>query len=171
MVELLKTYKEHNKRYPSTIFIFRDGVSEGQLDKLKSIELAKIEAAVKKVIGATKTPTKLSLIVVQKRHHTRFACVEERKLGNKSTYNVPKGTVVDTMIVDPEREEFYLASHDSPMVHVKSLFEKKLIYLFLSFRAPPSRQSTSRFEMIFTSRWPIYRNFATTLVTNAAVLV
>ncbi|KAH9408210.1 argonaute 1 [Tyrophagus putrescentiae] len=120
MGELLQQYKRQNGgRFPTAIFIFRDGVSEGQLEKLRTIELKQIEAAVSRVIGPTKTPTKLSLICVQKRHHCRFALTEERLIPSgkgqtRPTSNVPRGTVVDSMIVDPDNEEFYLASHESP---------------------------------------------------------
>ncbi len=139
MSELLQQYKRQNGgRFPTAIFIFRDGVSEGQLEKLRTIELKQIEAAVGRVIGSTKTPTKLSLICVQKRHHCRFALTEERFIPSgkgqaRPTSNVPRGTVVDSMIVDPDNEEFYLASHESPQVNIGTGFDKQKLALIFCF--------------------------------------
>lgn len=114
--ELLREYAEQNSgNYPQNVFVFRDGVSEGQLDKLRSIEIPLIESAMKKVIGKK---VSLTLMVVQKRHHTRFVRQEADTSGRKPTFNPFPGTVVDQFIVDPQHEEFYLASHASPLVMI-----------------------------------------------------
>lgn len=57
---------------------------------------------------------KLTVVVVQKRHHTRFfpgktAVGREDRKNN----NVPAGTIVDTTIIHPHENHFYLVSHQS----------------------------------------------------------
>lgn len=56
----------------------------------------------------------MTVVVVQKRHHTRFfpgntgVGREDRK-----NNNVPAGTIVDQVIVRPTENHFYLVSHQS----------------------------------------------------------
>jgi eukaryotic translation initiation factor 2C len=71
LVEHLKFYQQKNGKLPGKIMYYRDGVSEGQFAEVLSIEMTAIRAAMKKIYG-TKDPAKVTFIVVQKRHHTRF---------------------------------------------------------------------------------------------------
>ncbi|KAH9497882.1 argonaute 1 [Dermatophagoides farinae] len=66
--ELLEKYKKINGKYPKNLIIFRDGVSESQFDQVKTIELQ----AIRRLIEQTKLKIRFTLIIVQKRHHTRF---------------------------------------------------------------------------------------------------
>lgn len=50
----------------------------------------------------------LTLIVVKKRHHTRFFRVNQ---STKSIDNLSIGAVIDTTIVHPYQHNFYLNSH------------------------------------------------------------
>ena len=88
--------------------IFRDGVSEGQFNKIIDLEISAIENACKSL----KLKVGITFLVVQKRHHTRFF---PSKNGQTYDYdrngNVKAGTVVDTDITHPTGIEFYLASH------------------------------------------------------------
>lgn len=62
---------------------------------------------------------KITFLVVQKRHHTRFfpkATDGDRSKNN----NVLAGTVVDTEIVHPTELDFYLVSHKS--IQVSEIF-------------------------------------------------
>ena len=95
------------------MIVFRDGVSEGQFNKVVDIEIPLIKKAINTVIGKA---INITVIVVQKRHHTRFALAQQNTNGRKPTYNVPSGTVVDKGIVDPRFKMFYLNSHFSPLV-------------------------------------------------------
>ncbi len=52
----------------------------------------------------------ITYIVVQKRHHTRFFCVNARDMNGKAK-NVPPGTTVDTGVVTPDGFDFFLCSH------------------------------------------------------------
>jgi eukaryotic translation initiation factor 2C len=52
----------------------------------------------------------VTYIVVQKRHHVRFFCADQRDQCGKAK-NIPPGTAVDSVITDPEFYDFYLCSH------------------------------------------------------------
>jgi len=116
--ELLNEYKKFNKNYPDNVIVFRDGVSEGQFEQVRKLEIPLIEKAIK----TTGRSIKLSCIVTQKRHHTRFVLEKEDTSGRRPTHNVPSGTVVDTTIVEPNWKVFYLNSHFSPLVCLHLLF-------------------------------------------------
>src|SRR5699024_1948239 len=104
--ELLEEYQKANQDcYPENVIVFRDGVSEGQFAEAKRIELRLAEAAMKKRCGKE---IKLTFIVTQKRHNTRFVADQIYISNKKPTWNVPSGTVVDTTIVDPKYKMFYL---------------------------------------------------------------
>ena len=115
IVELLEEYQKANHQaLPENMIIFRDGVSEGQFHKVLTTEVRCIQAGINKV-GAT---IKMTVIVAQKHHNTRFALTKVNASGRKPTWNVPSGTVVDHTIVEPLYKMFYLNSHFSPLVSV-----------------------------------------------------
>ncbi|KAJ4755541.1 Argonaute family protein [Rhynchospora pubera] len=97
--ELLDEFLLENKKLPSKIIFFRDGVSETQFQKVLKEELQAIRVACKRFEGYQPLVT---FIVVQKRHHTRLFHGDQ---------NVPPGTVVDTVITHPREFDFYLCSH------------------------------------------------------------
>ena len=58
---------------PSKIIVFRDGVSESQFAGLDIEELPGMRMAIDRVYGEAKLDKpKLTVLVVQKRHNTRF---------------------------------------------------------------------------------------------------
>ena len=57
---------------------------------------------------------KITFLVVQKRHHTRFFPGPQDADGKNR--NVPAGTIVDTNITHPTEMDFYLVSHASIQV-------------------------------------------------------
>ncbi|KAK9676555.1 hypothetical protein RND81_11G084800 [Saponaria officinalis] len=89
-------------RKPKHIIVFRDGVSESQFDKVLNVELKQIKQAYLG-FGEAEVP-KFTVIVAQKRHHTRFFPVG-------ATSNVPPGTVVDSEVVHPSSYDFYMCAH------------------------------------------------------------
>ncbi|XP_065345728.1 protein argonaute-2-like [Cloeon dipterum] len=106
----LKFYASKNGgKFPSRIIFYRDGVSDGQFAMVLTCELAAIKKALK-AIGQTYNP-KITFLVVQKRHHTRFFPNKNDKLADKG--NVPAGFVVDNTITHPKDMDFYLVSHQS----------------------------------------------------------
>ena len=116
ITELLQEYFRVNKTHPENLVIFRDGVSEGQFEKVNKTEIPLIVAGIKKV----GKPMKITVIVTQKHHNTRFALTEANNSGRKPTWNVPSGTVVDNAIVEPLYKMFYLNSHFSPLVSLST---------------------------------------------------
>ena len=105
-LEILNKYQEENdSQLPGHIIIYRDGVSEGQFEHVLREELASFHSACDKTRPGYSP--KITFLVVQKRHHTRFIpCQESRKFKN-----IPPGTVVDTDCVHPTDFDFYLCSH------------------------------------------------------------
>ena len=116
IVEIKQMFKEHveafqitNKTRPQRILFYRDGVSESQFQQVLEFELAQIKAGAKE-IDPVYAPT-ITVILVQKRHHTRFLPVDQGVADPSG--NVPAGTVVDTEICHPTQFDFYLCSHAS----------------------------------------------------------
>lgn len=105
--EQLAFYKCKNGKLPSKILYYRDGVSEGQFQEVLRVELAAMYAACKQDYKP-----KITMVVVQKRHHTRFF-PGKSGIGDRKNNNVPVGTIVDTEIVHPNETHFYLVSHQS----------------------------------------------------------
>ena len=52
----------------------------------------------------------ITLIAVQKRHHTRLFCMDKRDQSGRAG-NVPAGTTVDANITHPTENDFFLCSH------------------------------------------------------------
>ncbi|CAN4080330.1 unnamed protein product [Withania somnifera] len=98
--DLINAYARLNSVKPNKIVVFRDGVSEGQFDMVLNEELIDLARA---IYDNHYQPT-ITLVVAQKRHHTRL-------FPENGPANVPPGTVVDTVIVHPSDFDFYLCSH------------------------------------------------------------
>ena len=90
----LQHYKKVNdRRLPKNLLIYRDGVGEGQYQIVLEEELPRLRDACRGVYGreyAEGIFPQISLIVVGKRHHTRFY----RKTGSKPLDNPSLGTVM-----------------------------------------------------------------------------
>jgi eukaryotic translation initiation factor 2C len=106
--EHLMEFKRQTRMKPVKIIFYRDGVSGGQFDAVRLEEIGALQAACKE-LEADYQP-KITFIVVQKRHHTRFFPMSEHDQVGKGK-NVPPGTTVDTVITHPKEHDFYLCSH------------------------------------------------------------
>lgn len=106
MVEHLTIYKQRNGFLPTKIYVFRDGVSEGQFAQVMNSELLAVHKAYQRMAGPAAKPEVLFLLV-QKRHHTRLFT------GENNPKNVEPGTVVDKHIVHATELDFYLVSHQA----------------------------------------------------------
>ncbi|XP_014217276.1 protein argonaute-3 [Copidosoma floridanum] len=96
----LEAYRERNGTYPDKIFIYRDGVGDGQLSTVQKYEVQQyLETCTS--IHANYKP-KVSVIIVQKRVNTRIF-EKKGKLGNP-----PPGTIVDEHITRRYLYDFYL---------------------------------------------------------------
>jgi len=102
--------KKNNNKLPNKIMYYRDGVSEGQFAEVLEIEMNAIRGAMKAVYKQA-PPAKVTFVVVQKRHHTRFFPKDQNASDNGKNNNVLAGTVVDKNIVHPFQFQFFMASH------------------------------------------------------------
>ena len=110
-LELWKTLGKHQS-YPDNILIYRDGVSEGQYDQVLEKELPLIRKACVDMYPATATKgglPKISIVIVGKRHHTRFYPTNERDADRSS--NPTCGTVVDRGVTEPKKWDFFMQAH------------------------------------------------------------
>lgn len=113
--EQLKFYKKENKSLPTKLIYYRDGVSEGQFQQVLATEKRAMSNACRIVGGEQyQKSVKLTIIVVQKRHHTRLF-PGESGIGyeDRKNNNVPAGTIVDGTITYPNENYFILVSHQS----------------------------------------------------------
>lgn len=55
---------------------------------------------------------KMTIVIVQKRHHTRFF-PGRTGISVDRNNNVPPGTIVDTTITSPDEPQYYLVSHQA----------------------------------------------------------
>ncbi|RAL16618.1 putative RNA interference and gene silencing protein (Qde2) [Aspergillus homomorphus CBS 101889] len=104
--------RHHQNKYPKNIIIYRDGVSEGQYEMVVQQELRSIKKACNGVYPATETAKglpRISVIVVGKRHHTRF--YPTRAEDADGSLNTPNGTVVDRGVTEVRNWDFYLQAH------------------------------------------------------------
>ena len=117
MKERLELYSRMNSNnLPKKILVYRDGVSESQYEAVLAKEYAGIIKACRELYPANKMPP-VSVLVVGKRHHTRFypTKIEDSDLkGGNARWakgNPRPGTVVDRGITLAHGFDFFLQSH------------------------------------------------------------
>ncbi|KAF2805607.1 putative RNA interference and gene silencing protein [Mytilinidion resinicola] len=111
----LKLWKEKGKHpaFPENILIYRDGVSEGQYSKVMNEELPLLRSACKDVYPVPdqkKGLPNITIIVVGKRHHTRFYPTQ---LEQSDKLNPKPGTVVDRGVTMARNWDFFLQPHSA----------------------------------------------------------
>lgn len=96
-------FQEINEFLPPKIIMFRDGVGESNIKYVIEHEVLTIKNRLAQMFPH-RTP-KLTVIIVSKRIQTRFF------LGKGSHYlNPPPGTIVDDVVTQPEKYDFFLVS-------------------------------------------------------------
>lgn len=110
ILERLKLWARRNSRLPSKVIVYRDGVSEGQYRLVMEKEYPSFVAAFNKLYGAEAKHPKISIIVVGKRHHTRFYPTKAEDADQK-TGNPQPGTVVDRGVTGEKLFDFFLLAH------------------------------------------------------------
>lgn len=91
----------NENKLPKYIIIYRDGVGEGQIPFVYENEVEKIKERLENLYKASEKPLRFAFILVTKRINTRLF---ERK-------NNPRpGTVVDDVITDPLKYDFFIVS-------------------------------------------------------------
>ncbi|KRX97473.1 Protein argonaute-1 [Trichinella pseudospiralis] len=110
VLEFLKEYQRNNgNTLPKSVIVYRDGVSESQFEMVLQSEKASLQEAFSKFRRGYSP--KLTIVIVQKRHHTRFFKTHINPRDNNLNQNIPAGTVVDTGPVSCRLFDFYLCSH------------------------------------------------------------
>lgn len=109
--KLVVGYHKKNNKYPKSIIFYRDGVSEGQYPQVIANEIGRIRATLK---SCPNTP-KLTFVIVGKRLRTKFRPLNSGD-GVGRCGNVPPGTTVDTVLVDPIDHDFFQVSHEGIQV-------------------------------------------------------
>lgn len=111
IVERLKLWQKRNQnRLPNKVIVYRDGVSEGQYRLVLENELPAFEKAFDKLYGAKAKHPKISIVVVGKRHHTRFYPTHVNDTDGKTGNPMP-GTVVDRGVTGEKLFDFFLLAH------------------------------------------------------------
>ncbi|CAF3642720.1 unnamed protein product [Rotaria sp. Silwood1] len=110
VIDLLRVYaRSCGNTLPNRIVFYRDGVDDGQFQKVLDNEVKKIKDACRVVYGQNPLP-RLTFIIVKKRHNTRFFTYDGQR-----TDNVEAGTVIDVDITHPSEFDFYLCSQAAIM--------------------------------------------------------
>lgn len=90
VLEHLKFYQKKNGFLPDKILYYRDGVSEGQFQQVMANEKMAMTQACADIEPDYQKRVKLTIIVVQKRHHTRFfPGATDIGKGDRRNNNVP----------------------------------------------------------------------------------
>ncbi|KAI5642706.1 piwi domain-containing protein [Phthorimaea operculella] len=101
----VRKYRERNNVLPGRIFIYRDGVGDGQIPYVHSHEVEEIKKQLESLYQGE--PVKMAFIIVSKRINTRIF-VDRGRSGD----NPRPGTVIDDVVTLPERYDFYLVSQN-----------------------------------------------------------
>ncbi|KAI7975726.1 hypothetical protein EIK77_005476 [Talaromyces pinophilus] len=108
----LDLWAEKNEgHYPDNVLIYRDGVSESQYGQVLAQELPLIRRAcdaVREIGKGSPKRIRISIIIVGKRHHTRFFDAKIEINGHSNSLN---GTIVDRVVTEYGKWAFYLQSH------------------------------------------------------------
>lgn len=100
MIKAIQKYQEWNKALPTRIVIYRDGVGEGQIPYVFEHEVENLKSKLAGIYGSLEQVC-LAYIIVTKRLNTRLFLN-----GN----NPPPVTVVDDVITNPLKYDFFVVS-------------------------------------------------------------
>eukprot|EP01024_Parvocaulis_polyphysoides_P055415 TRINITY_DN5671_c0_g1_i1.p1 TRINITY_DN5671_c0_g1~~TRINITY_DN5671_c0_g1_i1.p1 ORF type:complete len:272 (-),score=19.08 TRINITY_DN5671_c0_g1_i1:353-1096(-) len=107
---ILEDYYTNNQSLMDVLLVYRDGLSESQLDEYSGIEIDGIRKAYEAISQKYRldgNQVKVVYVSIEKKHHTRFIPVGQQ--GDR-TGNAFPGTVMDEEIISTGRREFFLMS-------------------------------------------------------------
>jgi len=108
MTNALRNFENRNyKKWPEQVILFRDGVAEGQMEKIYRQEIEGIRKAFKNTHPDCNP--KLLYIVTQKRVNARFMFAKDGGM-----FNVPLGTIVDNGVVSSGHWDWYMVPAKAP---------------------------------------------------------
>jgi hypothetical protein len=112
MTSRLVLWRAKQGQLPENVLVYRDGVSEGQYKMVVEEELPELKRACDKLYPpemVKKSLPRITVVVVGKRHHTRF--YPTRKEDADRSSNAPNGTIVDRGVTEARGWDFYLQAH------------------------------------------------------------
>ncbi|XP_015190096.1 PREDICTED: protein aubergine isoform X2 [Polistes dominula] len=99
--KFVMVYRSVNKTLPDRIVIYRDGVGEGQIEQVYQHEVKHIRQSLQKLYK--EQVVRLAVIIVNKRVNSRLFYRER---------NPPPGTVVDDVITNRVKYDFFIVSQN-----------------------------------------------------------
>ncbi|KAL2861922.1 putative RNA interference and gene silencing protein [Aspergillus pseudodeflectus] len=108
----LELWAATNGQLPENIIVYRDGVSSSQYEQVARDEVPLLKSACGDIypqVMQSKGIPRLSVIIVCKRHRTRFYPARESDADKLS--NPKNGTVIDRGVTEAREWDFYLQSH------------------------------------------------------------
>uniref|UniRef100_A0A8V5H178 Piwi-like protein 2 n=1 Tax=Melopsittacus undulatus TaxID=13146 RepID=A0A8V5H178_MELUD len=105
LADALQHFHEMNHCLPRKIVVFRDGVSDSQLDTVLRYEIPQLQKALDTFESYTPG---LVVLVVQKQHSTNLYTLATEQLTAP-----PPGTVIDHTVTSSQGQDFFLLAHHS----------------------------------------------------------
>lgn len=110
IVDILKRFRAATTIAPRHIVLYFSGISEGQFSLVTDTYMRAVNTGIASLSPNYKPS--VTAVAVSKDHNERI--YKTNISGNRATeQNIPPGTVIDTKIVSPVINEFYLNSHSA----------------------------------------------------------
>jgi len=103
----VEKFRDSCNANPKRIFIFRSGYSEGYYSKILMFDVPLTKHALSEI----NCDSPLTMMVVNKLQSIRFFRSDAHPQARPSEQNIQPGTVVDSCVVHPLFQEFFLTSH------------------------------------------------------------
>ncbi|RWS16906.1 piwi-like protein 1 isoform X1 [Dinothrombium tinctorium] len=158
MVACLKKFYETNNSLPARIFIFRDGVGDGQLNVVRNFEIPQIEEAISDYVKFFQNvkPT-ISVVIVQKRINLKMAMRRGNEMDNPGP-----GSIIDHTVTRRSYYNFYLISQH---VTQGTVTPTHYITLYDNNNMTPDRMQRITYKLTY-----LYYNFPATIRVPAPCL-
>ncbi|XP_054156128.1 piwi-like protein Ago3 [Oppia nitens] len=142
IIACVRKYSEVNNVLPQKIVIYRDGVSDGQLQTVSDYELVQIQNALLDYGKSYNNyDPSVSMIVVQKRVNAKLFLIQA---GASELGNPPPGSVIDHSITRRNYYDFYLINQH---VTQGSATPTRYIVIYDGINFPPDRMQRFSFKM------------------------
>ncbi|XP_065212206.1 piwi-like protein Siwi isoform X2 [Planococcus citri] len=101
MTKAVERYRKLNGKLPNPVILYRDGVGDGDLKTVYEVEIEAIQKQLNPLYEKEKSALRFAVIIVTKRINTRLF---------NNGRNPPPGTIVDDVVTNPHRFDFFLVS-------------------------------------------------------------
>ncbi|RWS20791.1 piwi-like protein 2, partial [Leptotrombidium deliense] len=151
-IACLRKYYETTNSLPQRIFVFRDGVGDGDLPTVRDYEITQMENAITDIVKSHKGPRPLlSVVVVQKRINLKMFM---RNRQTNDLDNPPPGSIIDHTVTRRIFYDFYLISQH---VSQGTVTPSHYITLYDKNEMTPDRMQKITYKMTH-----LYYNFPST---------